>query len=417
MTNPPQFPAAKRRSSKPAKRGPLHGPHSVAAAETIGQRVLAVKVEIDWKRQADKDLFNRLRDLGWQAAHYRNGNIRRLWAEAMGFRVDPQQADKHDVTKQGRQTEKGELSGSAYSAAEREVSGAWTRDCKKILAGQPLSEWSPNAALGVRGHKNKADSGIRLELEGGQYIAYLQAQSQHSPGGSWLRLPIARHTKRDERQAPVLNRMVAWETPIAKAQVQIKKHTIILRLTYAVALPPLPTMGKRIAVLGPTRIDEQKVLHLDLRTERQRKDYSSKVNYISRLKDEWDKVRRRVKMQIGWRHGHARLKREAIAKFALPDKEASCLHAWTREIVDWCASQGVGTIRVVEIATGDWPADRFTFLLKYKAEEKGIRVEEGSDLSTESSARAANAALGKRQRQAKKRAEAVRTLRHHLEKS
>lgn len=409
-----QLSAAKRRSSQPTSRGRLYRPHSVDAAERIGQRVLAVKLEIDWKRQTDKDLYNRLRDLGWQAARYRNGNIRRLWAEAMGWRVDPDHADKHDVTKQGRQTEKAELSGAAYSAAEREVSGAWSRDCKKILAGQPLSEWSPGAALSVRGHKNKEESGVRLELEAEQYVAYLSAQSAKCPGGCWLRLPIAKNTRRDEWQAPILNRMVSWETPIAKAQVQIKKHTIILRLTYAVVLPPLPTMGKRIAILGPTRIDEQELLHLDLRTEQQRKDYSSKINYMSRLKDEWDKIRRRAKMQIGWRHGQARLKREAIARFSLPDKEASCLHAWTREIVDWCASQGVGTIRVVEIATGDWPADRFTFMLNYKAEEKGIRVEEGSDLKPEASARAARAALGKRQRQAKKRAEAVRTLRHHL---
>lgn len=46
--------------------------------KVTGQRVLSVKVQIDWKqRDAGKDYvgskeYNRLRALGWMAAHYRN---------------------------------------------------------------------------------------------------------------------------------------------------------------------------------------------------------------------------------------------------------------------------------------------------------------------------------------------------------
>jgi len=389
----------------------------VAAAtispERTAQRVLALKVEIDWKKGRGVEVYNRLRDLGWMAAHYRNQISHAKWAELKGWRIDPAVQDKHDITKRIRQEEKGELSGDAYSCAEQEVQGAWARDGKKILAGQPVPEWKPGAALSITGKEKKPDSGVKLDLEGGQYILHVRVQSKDSPGGAWLRLPIVKHTKRDEWQGPILNRMISWETPIKKCTIHVERRGVMARLTYRIPLPALPPMGERIATLGLSRIEEG-VLRLHLRTETQTKDYSSKLTYISGLKDSWDLVRRRAKAQIGWRRGHARLKREAIARFGLPDKESACLHMWTREIVDWCESQGVGTIRVLEIATGDWPADRFTFLLKYKAEEKGIRVEEGSELQAESSARAARAVLGKRVRTVKKRTEAVRTITHYL---
>lgn len=398
--------------------------------ERFTMRVLGIKIALDWKNEQSKALYARLRDLGWMAAHYRNQISMTKWAELRGWRVDPASQDKHDAAKQIRKTEKGELSGDAYSSAEQEVQGAWTRDAKKILAGQPAPQWKPGSALSVSGKEKKKDSGIRLHLENGQYVLYLRAQSEGSPvapysvaphdvharGNGWLRLPIAKHTKRDEWQGPILNRMVSWETPIKKATVHIEPHGITVRLSYKKELLPLPEMGARVATLGPARHSsgEAPVSQLWLRTETQTRDYSSKLTYISGLKDAWDKIRRRAKAQIGWRKGQARLKREAIARFGLPDKEDSCLHMWTRDVVEWCKSQGVGIIRVVEIATGDWPADRFIFLLTYKAEEAGMRVEEGADVQVESSARAARAALGKRQGQVKKRAEAFRTIRHYL---
>jgi len=65
---------AKRRSSPTLKRGDPQSPHSVAAStgERQTTRVLALKVEIDWRREESKALYTRLRDLGWMAAHYRN---------------------------------------------------------------------------------------------------------------------------------------------------------------------------------------------------------------------------------------------------------------------------------------------------------------------------------------------------------
>lgn len=413
--------AAKRGTHPDLNRGGSQPPHPVAAAtNATAQRVLAVKLEFDWAKEADKALFQRLRDLSWQAARYRNGFVRRLWAEAMGWRVaggtegesplEPAKTDEHGITKQGRQAEKGELSGAAYSAAEREAAGAWQRDCRKIMAGQPLPEWKPTAALSIRGHKLKRESGVRLEVEADQYVAYLSAQSRDSPGGCWLRLPIAKHTRRDEYQGGVLNGMVNWSIPIAKASLQIKRHEIVLRLTYAITIP-LPRFGDRVATLGPLEKDGR----LHLRTELQTKDYTGKMAAVLSRKDGWDKIRRRVMCQIGRKHGHARAKREKLAEItSFGEWMRDYSHSWTRQIVDWCESQGVGTIRVVQIDTGDWPAYQFVRQLRYKAEAIGMRVVEGADMEAESSERAAESIVRKQAKAVKRRTEAVRELSHQL---
>ena len=383
--------------------------------DRITQRVLALKVSIDWKRDEDKALFNRLRDLGWMAARYRNSMIRRLWAEAMGFRVDPEKQDKHDVTKQGRQKDKGDLSGAAYSAAEREVSGAWQRDVKKILAGQPLPEWKPTAALSVRGHKDKSESGVRLEVENEQYVAYLQAQSKESPGGCWLRLPIAKHARQDEHQGDILRSMIAWSVPIAKATVHLNTREITLRLTYALRMPPLRPMGERVATLGPVRRDAPSgALSLHLRTETQTKDYSAKLNNLMRREDEWELIRRRAMRQIGWHKGHAREKRERLAGLTIEDWKHTYLHTWTREIADWCAGQGVGIIQVVGLEQGNWQSYKFVQQLKYKAEEVGIIVMDYADVAEPSSERAAKSAITRQSHKAKRRRAAVNELENQI---
>jgi hypothetical protein len=382
-------------------------------------RVLALKVDLDWRVEASKQLYSRLRDLSWQAAHYRNSMIRRKWAEAMGYRVDPEAGDKHDITKQGRKRDKGELSGDAYSAAEQEVAGAWNRDAKRILAGQPLPEWKPTAALSVSGKEKRKDSGIAVTAtDSGGYVLRLRAQSQNCEDGSWLTLPIAWRPGQDEYQGDLLRKMASWEIPVKKATVQMKPHKIIVRLTYKVEAPDLPAMGERVAVLGPVERDGR----LMLRTETQERDYTSKLAVVTKRKDDWDLIRRRIMRQIGRRKHHARIKRTALARrFCMRDGpvasfEAWCysyLHQWTRDVVDWCQSQGVGAIQVAPIATGDWPADRFTFLLKYKAEDAGMRLIEGAGLDA-AGERAANALLRKEQAKVSRSRQAVRELRNQL---
>lgn len=373
--------------------------------ETKRVRVLSIKLDL----QADQ--FKRLRDLSWQAAAYRNNYMRAKWAEALGWQTAEGQKDK--PTKHIRATEKAELSGACYSACEREVTGAWQKDSKKIMSGgMPLPEWDHKSALAVRGHKSKSESGIRLEIEGGRYVAYLAAQAAICEGGSWLKLPVAENTRRDEYQSGVLNKMVSWELPILKAVVSIipTRYRAILRLTYELCYP-LPAMGERVATIGPIERDGR----LHLRTETQRMDLTSMLVRMVDMKDRWDLIRRRAKCQIGWRKGHGRAKRKAIARTGYEDWRKTYLHQWTTKIRDWCLSQGVGVIRYGGLQTLDWPAYQFVQMLKYKAEDHGMAVEEHLDpAAAESSDRSAKAAIKKQQRKAKRKTEAIRTLQHQL---
>lgn len=373
------------------------------------QRVLRVKIDIDWKDPASKALYQAVRDLSWAAAKYRNDFIRRRWAEICGFRVDPAAGDKADITKQARALNT-TLSGAVYSACEREVQGAWQRLGGRILAGSPLPEWKPTAALSIRGHKLKKDSGIRLEIENGQFVAHVSVRSKKHPDGCWMRLPIAKHTRRDEFQGELLTSMVSWETPIAKAALQVKPHALFLWLTYKKDFL-LPPMGNRVATLGPLMDDGR----LRLRTETQTKDFSSVIEDIHRKKDNWEGIRRRALAQIGWRKGHARQKRKLLARHSWEDWLTTRLHTWSREMIDWLATQGVGTLHVESIENGDWPAARLMQLLTYKGADVGITVAAGADIATASGERAAKAEISKVSKRAVRRARAERELTHQLQ--
>lgn len=389
---------------------------TASARERKLSRVLALKIELDWKEEASKELYRRIRDLSWQAAFYRNAQSLGKLAECRGWRL-ADDSDPHGITKSYRQSYKNELSGAAYSAAEREVAAAFSRDAAKIFAGQPPPMWKPTASLSIRGHARRADSGVRLEIENNQFVAYIAAQSKHvggktgvlREGGCWLRLPIAKNTRRDEHQGELLSAMVAWAVPIDKATIQVKPHGLILRLAYK-AKQALPPMGERIATLGPVSAEGR----LLLRTETQTKDYTWKLTELRKKKDEWDLIRRRVLLQIGWRKGQARLKRIRLSRVSWDEWLQTHLHTWSREMADWCCSQGVGTIRVVGLSNGDWPADRLTSLLTYKAEDLGIQVTEGADVAEASGERAAKAEVARRQRRTKKRREAERELQYQL---
>lgn len=377
------------------------------------QQVLAVKLDLRGK-QGD-ETYRRLRDLGWQAARYRNNFIRHRWAEALKWKL-PEESEHDRPSKQGRKDWKQELSGAAYSACEREVQGAWTRSAKQILAGRPLPEWKPEAALSIRGHKRKADSGVRVEFENDRFVAYLSAQNKDCEGGCWLRCPIAKHTKRDERQGDILRSMVAWDVPIAKATIQInvRRRRVILRLTYAIDIE-IEEPGERTAILGPVEYDSHGRIHrLLLRTDFQTKDYTSRLLNLLRRKDEWDGIRRRALRQIGRRRGHARDKRERLAQLSWQDWLTTYLHTWSADVAQWLPSQHVGILHVVEIETGDWPADRFTALVKYKCEERGIEVDEDASVLEKPAERAAKGLINKSQRKVKKRREAVRELMHQM---
>lgn len=401
-------PSTARRSSVAASRG---SESAAGAGKRERMRVLALNIAIDWKSEESKALYKRIRDLSWQAAFYRNNNSLARLAEKRGWRMDPAAGDEHDISKKARKVYKGELSGDAYSAAEQEVAAAFSRDIKKILAGQPPPFWRPAAALSVTGRADRSHSGIRLEKEGESYVALVCAQSVKCADGSWLRLPIAKNTKRDEHQAPVLDAMVTWEIPICKATIQVKPHALILRLVYRTTAPVPPPPGQRIATLGPVTREGRLLLRTDTEGTQ---DYSSKLALIQQRKTDWDLIRRRAMAQIGRRKGHARLKREVLARLSWDEWLQTYLHQWSSETVRWCASQGVGTIRVEGLSSGDWPADKLTGLLRYKAEDFGMELKEGADVLEPGGMRTAKAAVAKQQRNTRKRHEAERELRHQL---
>jgi len=377
--------------------------------ETEGHRIIALKVDIDWRNAESKKLYKRLRDLSWQSARYRNYHAMALYAREQGWRQEDSE-DRNAIIKLIRKNEKQELSGAAYSAAEREVDAAYSRDSRRIYSGQPIPQWRPAASLSVRGHRNKNESGVRLEVEGGRYVAYLQAQSKECEDGSWLRLPIAQNTRRDEYQKPVLDAMVQWTTAIDKAFIQIKPHAVVLRLSYKLNYSLSP-MGQRKATLGPL-VGERLLLRTEAAT--QTKDYSSQIANIRSKKDAWDQIRRRALAQIGWRHGQARMKRERLAHLSWDDWLLTYLQTWTRNVAAWCHSQGVGEISIASIADGDWPADKFVKLLRYKAAALGMKVNEAADVTERSGERAAQAVVRKHQTAVKKRRQAERQLQHQL---
>ncbi len=399
------FPAPAESQSTP--RGPLQGPHTASGAENDGersrQRTLAVKLDL---RGRDAD-FKRIKELAWQAMRYRNINVRARWADAVKLTVDPARSVPNSVGKHVRATEKGDLSGAVYSEAEREVQGQWSRHGKRVLAGAPLPEWKQGTALSIRGHKHKSESGVRLSVDDrGRFMAHLQLQSRDCEGGCWFEIPLADGAVKDH-QAEMLKRMVEWEVPISKATIQIKpvSHKVILRLSYALPFV-LPRFGNRCATLGPLTSRGQ----LHLRTECETRDYSGKLSVLLDRKDNWDAIRRRVMCQIGRHKGSARAKRQYLARTSWQDWLNTFLHQWSAEVIGWLAGQGIGTLTVAGFDNSDWPAYRFTQLLKYKGEDHGIVVKEEADLSDSTTSRALEQEVKARRRKAKKNADAIREL-------
>lgn len=390
-------------------------PHTATGAadddgEHERQRVLAVKLDL----RGDEEKYRLLQDLSFQAARFRNLFLRARWAEAKHLCVNPAQQIPHDVTKWIRADEKQDLSGSAYSAAEREVAAVWTRHAKRILAGAPLPEWKPTAALSIRGHKNQAESGVRLSItEDGKFLAHLQALGDKLPdgtkraGGSWLIIPVAAGTVKDY-QAEMLRQMVTNEVPIRKGTVIIKpgKHEVILRLCYALTIP-LPRFGNRVATLGP--IDRGRLF---LRTECDTRDFSGRLHTVLTHKEDWDLIRRRAMAQIGRAKGSARTKRKVLGHLSWDDWLGTFLHTWSREIINWLHGQGVAKLRIVGLEAADWPIFRFTSMLKDKGEVLGIEILREANLADPSTERAVKGEIRKQRRKATKAGKAIRELTH-----
>lgn len=386
-------------------RGGPQPPNSAEGAATdalsVQARVLSVKLD------PPDEQWKRLRELAWQAMQYKNNFIRARWAEAIGLRMNPEAGDKADITKYVRKHHKGELSGCAYSAAEREVQQVWTRDAKKILAGAPIAQWRQNDALSVRGHKLRDESGVRIVEMDNRLFADLLVQNKDCEGGCWIRVRVAKGTERDY-QAPILSDMAAGRIPILKGTVVFvpAKGRTYLRLCWKreYALPP---MGARVATMGWV---EKRAKRFLLRTETSTVDYTQRLHVLRERKLDWDDIRRRVHAQLGRRKGSARAKRKCHALNDLQAWERGYLHEWSRHMVDWCTTQGVGRIVIADLAGGDWPAHMLEELVRYKAHDAGMTVDKEVCLEDASTERAAKRVVERERRKAKKKGNAVREL-------
>ena len=375
------------------------------------QRTIRLKLYFDWRDESSRLLHHRLRYLAWQETAYRNGLIRRLWAEAMGWRVRPEDGDKHDITKQGRRVERGELSSAALDGASREVMGVWHREAKRVLSGAPLPAWGQDSAFSLRGQRPDSDVGAKIELEHDAYVLYVQAQSKDMPDGSWMRLALARNTRSDKHYGDALMSMAARQTRILAAKLRVKQRGAVAWLTYAKDVAPTQS-GVHVATLGPVTRDGG----LKLRTEFQTKDYTSKLAQIMDKKDGWDLIRRRVTAQIGWRKGQARKKRILLSRMSWADWLDNYLHVWTRQVSDWLFSQKVRALEIASLETLDWPAFRFKALLKYKLEERGIEMRDAASVDVPSGERAAQAEVKKVAKAISKRQAALRELEYQTKK-
>lgn len=388
-------------------------PHTASEAVADGEhermRVLAVKLDL----KGDWALFQRLKDLSWQAARYRNLYLRALWAESKNLCVDPTKNIPHDVTKWIRHDEKMELGSNAYAAAEREVLAIWRRHAKRILAGAPLPEWKTTAALTIRGHKERKESGVRLTKEGNHYVIELQAQAAKCEDGAWIKIPLACGAAKDW-QAPLLDDMGAGKISIRKAAVVIKpeRHQVIVRLAYPLAVQ-FNRFGERKATLGPIGANNR----LWLRTEFESRDFTGRLGTLLKHKQDWDLIRRRVLCQIGRRKGSSRSKRHLLANLSWEGWLQNWLHQWSREIIDWLKSQGIGDLTVVGLESADWPAFRFTQMLKDKGDAATMKVHTEAELAEPSTERAVKREIDRKRKQARKTGAAIRELGHRFEKS
>lgn len=363
-------------------------------------RVMTIRIEPDDRQ------WKLLRLRAMQAAAYRNKFAQAQLADALKWRT-PEGASKDKLTKIIR-AETGDLSSSAYVACEAEVRKDWTRSAKKIMAGAALPQYKAVNALGFATISGRPGVQI-LETETG-FTVRLMLSANHVAGGCWITLPVSRRTNKDEYRIPMLQKMANGSIPILMARVIFKLYAgkTLLQLTYPLE-SHLPEMGHRHATLS--ELDDGRVL---LRTDvsSSSQDYTSRIHHLKALKTNWDAITRRWRSQLGKRKGHARLARKKNAHLRFDDRQNTYLHQWSRQMVDWLETQGVGTLSIVLVG-GDWAAHRLEEYLAYKCEERHIRIVQ-PDMADQATERSLKAVARKKQRKAKKLGEATREVTQQL---
>jgi len=363
------------------------------------QRTIALKCEFepaDWKR---------LRELAWQAMSYRNWFALATWAQMMKLRA-PTDDDKN-VSIFVRARYKGELSSAVYSALENDVAAKLSGTLgRQVMAGSPVPQFRHADAISVR------DRGIKITEDVNGFALRLSVQSEDCEGGTGITLRVAKGVQVDDYLEPILHGMATGtiQPRLCTLRMQFERYRITALIAFARDIP-LPPVGERVAQLGIVNTTDKRLV---LRTETRTIDYTHKLTTLLARKQDWDGLRRRIMKQIGRRKHGARTKREELATGTFEDWCKNHLHTWAAEIIDWCASQGVGKLVIADTAGGDWPAFQLAQYLKYKGDQAGMVVAglEAASLEDGATERTIKAEVKKRQRRARKLGDAIREIQH-----
>lgn len=381
--------SAQSTPSQDGRRGDLQSPNTAeqqgrslsAPIESIKKSVRVLTLRIDPTHDTWLLLLQRLREY----ANYANLHMQGRLADARGWKVPPSQADtvtaKKGVAAAVMRKQTGVLSSNCYCAAENEVKKDWTRQAKEILAGAPLPQYRERDSLGIATISGRPGV-VLTENPDGSLMAAMQVSSKDCEGGTKVYAPVSKRSAQDARRWPKALDIARGVIPVLDAKVSFKRRRglVLLRLAYPLDLR-LHSIGSRVATIGVIGLEiegqSEKLSRLLVRSEVGAPlDVTGELQQYLAWKQNFDAMRRRIAMQIGRRRGGSRAKRRKIASFGFEDRTNTHFQQLASKVLRWCAAQGVGELRVLDLGGGDWPAHKFKFYLGNRGENDGILVTE-----------------------------------------
>jgi hypothetical protein len=319
------------------------------SATRTADRTCRVPLKIPGPRQ-----WTELRRFAHQSANYGNHLLTELYAGAKGLRDLHSYTDYRDI-----------LSSAVRDAVNRDCAGVWRRWGKNILSGeQTLARFSADRALAVR------DRGATLaRADNGALFLSLRLHPRSKGPATILRvwMPAVR---RDQWLADLLGKIERREYPLTRLILAFKRpgRGIVALISYRKPIVE-DAPGRHEATLwcssGECRLLSQE------------RSYSlnDSVHRLAAMKLHFTSIHARLRRDLGKR-GRRRVLRQALLRAGSFERWAEGpLHQMSREIIDWCREQQVGSLRwTVEGPAGELPWSRLAALVRYKGEEAGIRL-------------------------------------------
>lgn len=411
--------------SKGSGRGRSHRPNGAESGrnQTVS-RVLTVRI------MPAKEQWSILRERSSEAANYGNRHAQAKLAELLGWRV-PEESKKDSLTKHVRTGEQREkikarlISANCYSSAEGLVRADFTRKndsgvpgWKRYMAGARLPQYLGNS-LGIA--TISGAPGVKIAHDGdGGFMAglHVTADKQESPTWEWM--PIHKKTFRDQLAWPKLRQFADGNLSVSNARVIFKNSggKVLLQLCHAVQFN-CPPPGERVATVSMSEVEHEgeKYARLQVRDESDCLDLTGELHSFRLRKAKVDAYRRRIAIQIGKGRGSRRAKLKAYERCDMRDFTRTWCQQIASKALKWAADRHCGTVRILDLAGGDWPADKFAFFLKSSGERMGIKTEEVKldSKPSDSSDRAAKAETRRAMRRRRKLNDAVLEINHQQE--